>query len=69
MRLQRPEKNGTLKSTGEKASDKKLEDTLRVYEGTQRGRQVAALLKRDMIGKVSHYSSNTSLERNWCGLF
>lgn len=49
-------------SRGKKASDKKnptkLEVTLRVGEGTQHGRQVAASLKRDMMGKALRYSSS-----------
>lgn len=36
----------------------KLEVTLRVGEGTQHGRQVAASLKRDMMGKALRYSSS-----------
>ena len=36
----------------------KLEVTLRVGKGTQHGRQVAASLKRDMMGKALRSSSS-----------
>lgn len=51
-------KNG---AGGRKLQTKKTtkhEVTLRVGEGTQHGRQVAASLKRDMMGKALRYSSS-----------